>query len=306
MEFFRYTLDQIGETGDLTVYHSDIYKSIFYEILPEAMEKLLSDQSPEALAEAATVYNMFTEGVLAETGYFGFYQTLEANKMMPGLLKGVGLLKKDESRHIAYGTFLLQRIISEHPHIFKQVEKRMEELSPLAIALTPEQREARVAIRTVINNLISSIQRNAGAPEMASLFTDRVSEKWGGRERYQRLLWLHTMLRPISGHGSSGDYPKLQEDGSALMRISIHHAAPPTGRGNASVGFALVSSSSGDQPEPVVDLAAIRAGEQHYITFHLVLDGDAWRIHGSPGDPDRTTRHYRRGRTPALPTGLTG
>ncbi|CAH0151668.1 R2-like ligand binding oxidase [Peribacillus sp. Bi96] len=138
MEFFRYTLDQIGETGDLTVYHSDTYKSIFYEILPEAMGKLLSDQSPEALAEAATVYNMFTEGVLAETGYFGFYQTLEANEMMPGLLKGVGLLKKDESRHIAYGTFLLQRIISEHPHIFKQVEKRMAELSPLAIQLNTE------------------------------------------------------------------------------------------------------------------------------------------------------------------------
>ncbi|MGE7765697.1 R2-like ligand-binding oxidase [Peribacillus sp. NPDC096540] len=138
MEFFRYTLDQIGETGDLTVYHSETYKSIFYEILPEAMEKLIHDQSPEALAEAATVYNMFTEGVLAETGYFGFYQTLEDNKMMPGLLKGVGLLKKDESRHIAYGTFLLQRIISEHPHIFRQVEKRMAELAPLAIALNKE------------------------------------------------------------------------------------------------------------------------------------------------------------------------
>ncbi|KRF60915.1 R2-like ligand-binding oxidase [Peribacillus butanolivorans] len=138
MEFFRYTLDQIGETGDLTVYHSETYKSIFYEILPEAMEKLIHDQSPEALAEAATVYNMFTEGVLAETGYFGFYQTLEDNNMMPGLLKGVGLLKKDESRHIAYGTFLLQRIISEHPHIFRQVEKRMAELAPLAIALNME------------------------------------------------------------------------------------------------------------------------------------------------------------------------
>ncbi|MBK5483345.1 R2-like ligand-binding oxidase [Peribacillus sp. TH16] len=138
MEFFRYTLDQIGETGDLTVYHSETYKSIFYEILPEAMEKLIHDQSPEALAEAATVYNMFTEGVLAETGYFGFYQTLENNNMMPGLLKGVGLLKKDESRHIAYGTFLLQRIISEHQHIFRQVEKRMAELAPLAIALNME------------------------------------------------------------------------------------------------------------------------------------------------------------------------
>lgn len=72
MEFFRYTLDQIGETGDLTVYHSETYKSIFYEILPEAMEKLIHDQSPEALAEAATVYNMFTEECLLKPGILGF------------------------------------------------------------------------------------------------------------------------------------------------------------------------------------------------------------------------------------------
>src|SRR6476646_9724487 len=126
---------------------------------------------------------------------------------------------------------------------------------------SPEQREARVAIRTVIDDLMSSIQRNAGAPEMASLFTDRVSEKWGGRERYQRLLWLHTMRRPISGHGSSGDYPTLQDEGSALMRFARHLAGPAPGRDAASVGFAVVSSSSGDHAEPVVDLAAIGAGE---------------------------------------------
>ncbi|MDQ7864004.1 hypothetical protein RCO48_31740 [Peribacillus frigoritolerans] len=54
------------------------------------MEKLLTDQSPEALAEAATVYNMFTEGVLAETGYFGFYQTLEANKNDAWFIKRCG------------------------------------------------------------------------------------------------------------------------------------------------------------------------------------------------------------------------
>lgn len=29
MEFFRHALDQVGEKGDLSVYHSDIYKSIF-------------------------------------------------------------------------------------------------------------------------------------------------------------------------------------------------------------------------------------------------------------------------------------
>jgi ribonucleoside-diphosphate reductase beta chain len=81
---------------------------------------------------------MFVEGVLAETGYFGFYQSLEKTGMMPSLLKGIGYLKRDESRHIAYGTFLLQRLISEHPHIFDVVAKKMEQLSPLAIQLNQE------------------------------------------------------------------------------------------------------------------------------------------------------------------------
>jgi ribonucleoside-diphosphate reductase beta chain len=137
-EFFRLVLNALGETGNLTRFHSDTYNTIFNQILPASMERLESDHSPEALAEASTVYNMFVEGVLAETGYFGFYQSLEETGSMPSLLKGIGYLKRDESRHIAYGTFLLQRIISEHPHIFDVVAKKMEQLSPLAIQLNQE------------------------------------------------------------------------------------------------------------------------------------------------------------------------
>ncbi|CAH0344049.1 R2-like ligand-binding oxidase [Bacillus sp. CECT 9360] len=137
-EFFRLVLNAIGEKGDLSVYHTDTYNTIFNEILPTAMERLVDDHSPEALAEASTVYNMFVEGVLAETGYYSFYQSLEEIGAMPGLLKGIGYLKKDESRHIAYGTFLLQRLISEHPHIFDIVTNRMEQLTPLAILLNQE------------------------------------------------------------------------------------------------------------------------------------------------------------------------
>ncbi|MED1201691.1 R2-like ligand-binding oxidase [Heyndrickxia acidicola] len=137
-EFFRIVLNALGENGDLTRYHSDTYNTIFNEILPASMERLEKDHSPEAIAEASTVYNMFVEGVLAETGYFGFYQSLEETGKMPSLLKGIGYLKRDESRHIAYGTFLLQRLISEHPHIFDIVAKKMEQLAPLAIKLNQE------------------------------------------------------------------------------------------------------------------------------------------------------------------------
>ncbi|MGG3470631.1 R2-like ligand-binding oxidase [Neobacillus pocheonensis] len=137
-EFFRLVLNAIGERGDLSHFHTETYQKIFYEILPKTMDRLVTDQSPEAIAEASVVYNMFVEGVLAETGYFSFYEALEKSGIMPGLLEGIGNLKKDESRHIGYGTFLLQRLICEHPHLFDFVAAKMAELTPLAIRLNQE------------------------------------------------------------------------------------------------------------------------------------------------------------------------
>lgn len=138
-EFFRIVLNEIGAKGkDLSHYHTPTYKKVFYEILPESMERLVHDHSPEALADASTVYNMFVEGVLAETGYFSFYNTLDKVGKMPGLMKGIALLKKDESRHIGYGTFLLQRLICEHPHLFERIAKKMEELSMYSFKLNEE------------------------------------------------------------------------------------------------------------------------------------------------------------------------
>jgi len=140
-EFFRLVLNALGETGDLSHFHTGAYKEVFYEVLPKAMDRLIEDQSPRAQAEAATVYNMFVEGVLAETGYFSFYNALEAEGIMPGLLKGIGYLKKDESRHIAYGTFLLQRLIKEDPELYDVVTGKMEELSAYAFRINQEGAE---------------------------------------------------------------------------------------------------------------------------------------------------------------------
>lgn len=142
-EFFRIVLNTVGEKEDLSHFHSDAYKKVFYEILPAAMDRIATDQSPEAIAEASTVYNMFVEGVLAETGYYSFYNSLEDIGYMPGLLKGIGLLKKDESRHIGYGTFLLQRLICEHPHVYDVVMNRLQELTPLAVQINTEGNDGK-------------------------------------------------------------------------------------------------------------------------------------------------------------------
>ena len=77
-EVFRRFLDEVvGGAGDLTIYHQSHFKKIFYEYLPQAMERLIDDPSPEAQAEASVTYNMVVEGILAESGYHAFYTALK-------------------------------------------------------------------------------------------------------------------------------------------------------------------------------------------------------------------------------------
>jgi ribonucleoside-diphosphate reductase beta chain len=103
--------------------------------LPTAMNALLVDQSPAAIARASVTYNMIIEGVLAETGYHTYHQSLAVNGLMPGLCAGLVNIKRDESRHIAYGVYLLSRLVSEDPSVWEVIEERMAELKPLAEAI---------------------------------------------------------------------------------------------------------------------------------------------------------------------------
>ncbi len=135
-DFFRRFLDEVCDAPvDLTHYHTDNYKTIFYEALPEALLGLKSDSSPAAQIRASVTYNMVVEGVLAETGYHAFFTMLERNDLMPGLRKGISLLKQDESRHIAYGVYLLSRLIAENPQEWDNLQTQMNTLLPLAIGV---------------------------------------------------------------------------------------------------------------------------------------------------------------------------
>lgn len=137
--FFRRFMDEvIGGPVDWRRYHTPAYAKMFYEDLPRTMNRLLTDKSREAQALASTTYNMFVEGVLAETGYFSFYSALDARKILPGLREGVRLIQRDESRHIGYGVYLLSRLANEDPRIYDVIERRMNELLPCVGALLAE------------------------------------------------------------------------------------------------------------------------------------------------------------------------
>ena len=135
-DFFRRILDEVtGGQIDLSHYHTDNYRFIFYEALPETLSALEADASPVAQIRASATYNMIVEGVLAETGYHAFFTMLERNDLMPGLRKGIALLKQDESRHIAYGIYLLSRLVAEHPDLWESLETHMNTLLPSAVGV---------------------------------------------------------------------------------------------------------------------------------------------------------------------------
>jgi ribonucleoside-diphosphate reductase beta chain len=102
--------------------------------LPAAMQALRDDTSPETQMRAAVTYHMIVEGVLAEFGYQFFYRSLRKRRILPGLVEGIHLIQRDEVRHIAFGNFLIQRLIRENPELEKVFDDEMEKLKPRARA----------------------------------------------------------------------------------------------------------------------------------------------------------------------------
>lgn len=135
-DFFRRLLDEVaGHTGDLSGYHTHNYRKVFYEALPQSLQELSRDPSPAAQVRASVTYNLIVEGVLAETGYHAFFSMLERSGCMPGTRRGIALLKQDESRHLAYGIYLLSRLVSAHPAVWEVLEETMNELFPYALGV---------------------------------------------------------------------------------------------------------------------------------------------------------------------------
>lgn len=138
-DFFRLFIDEVVKPDrDLSDMFSPAYSAILMEELPKVMGALWTDASPKAQLNASITYNMMVEGVLAETGYYGFYQVLDKYDILPGLRKGVSLIQRDESRHIGYGVYLISRLVAKDPSLLDYVTERMEELNGMITTLLEE------------------------------------------------------------------------------------------------------------------------------------------------------------------------
>ncbi|RMG94358.1 MAG: R2-like ligand-binding oxidase [Chloroflexi bacterium] len=133
--FQRFIHEVTGTTTNLSHYHTENYRIIFYEALPQALQQLTHDPSPAAQIRAAVTYNMVVEGMLAETGYHAYFTVLTQNNLMPGQQQGIRLLKQDESRHIAYGIYLISRLVATDDSLWHIVEETMNELTIPALGV---------------------------------------------------------------------------------------------------------------------------------------------------------------------------
>ncbi|WP_435344557.1 ribonucleotide-diphosphate reductase subunit beta [Haloarchaeobius sp. HRN-SO-5] len=95
-------------------WYSDAYVELF-ERTEAAMDRLLTEDGPEARAEAYCHYHLTVEGILAQTGYYGIQTTFDGSvegvPELPGLVEGFGNIRADEGRHVGFGMAKLEALV---------------------------------------------------------------------------------------------------------------------------------------------------------------------------------------------------
>ncbi len=106
------------------------HKCLFDE-LHESLQRLNLDRSIESQMRASVTYHIVIEGVVAETGYYLLRRILTRCRILPGMLRAIGFLQKDEGRHIAFGIYFACRLITDHRDLaYRAFLDRMWELKP--------------------------------------------------------------------------------------------------------------------------------------------------------------------------------
>lgn len=142
VEFFdRWLAEVVQRPVDRSAYHGPSYRAVFFHELPRALSALLTDVSPRAQAHALLVYHMIVEGVLAETGYEAAFIACQRRGILPGLVRGFEHIKRDESRHIAYGLHALGRILKTDAGLWEFYNDTLNALLATAIGVIPEALE---------------------------------------------------------------------------------------------------------------------------------------------------------------------
>ncbi len=170
---------------------------MFERELPRAMRRLLTDRSPEAFLDASVTYNQFVEGCLANAGYKVWGELFESLGVLPGLREGLSWIRRDESRHITYGTYLARRILAAHPELIGVARDRMHELrdfyfSEELLLLPPGEIEENDVVGHMLSNFrdyaLMQVDRRVKVLEAAAGLSTEEGEAGTGAEEAEAEL----------------------------------------------------------------------------------------------------------------------
>ncbi len=112
---------------------NDAFIQLFDEHLVEAAEKLIANpRDVESKVDFVTLYHMVIEGTLALTGQQFITDFFEQRGIMPGFVEGFRKVSQDEHRHVAFGTWYLQKTVRERPELVARVQETLAETLPVA------------------------------------------------------------------------------------------------------------------------------------------------------------------------------
>jgi ribonucleoside-diphosphate reductase beta chain len=131
VEFFERWLDAAlpGVWGKDLPY-PQLTGDLFSTRLPEVMRALLVDPSPAAQVRAVVTYHFNIEGIGAESAYPIYFEVFAKTGLFPAMREGISLIRRDEARHIAFGIYLLNRLINESVEAAAAFERELALLEP--------------------------------------------------------------------------------------------------------------------------------------------------------------------------------
>jgi ribonucleoside-diphosphate reductase beta chain len=123
---------------------SEDFRTIFDEALVGAHERLAARvDDAAAKVDFVTTYHLVIEATLGLTAFHFITRYLREQALLPGFVEGYGKIHRDEQRHIAYGTWYLQRAVRGDPALGDRVRRTLKELLPaVSSSLTPPDRDA--------------------------------------------------------------------------------------------------------------------------------------------------------------------
>ncbi|AHC52660.1 hypothetical protein SUSAZ_10410 [Sulfolobus acidocaldarius SUSAZ] len=135
---FRRWMDSIGMDKDTEKWTTEVnpsYYELFYVALPSAAYGVKANPSPESILRFTATYMFSIEGIAAETGFY-FWRTMwERGRHLKGIYEIVKRVAADESRHLAFGTYLTTMLIGEDQSLYDKFLEYFNYAGGLAVRL---------------------------------------------------------------------------------------------------------------------------------------------------------------------------